>query len=81
MTPYEATKRAVEGYFDSLDHEVREYGVRVLLVQPGYTSTALESNTQWPDSPLPGYADQREIAGDVVPGAMRDAADHRWSPM
>jgi short-subunit dehydrogenase len=34
-----STKHAVEGYSQSLNHEVREYGVRVLLVEPGPMST------------------------------------------
>jgi short-subunit dehydrogenase len=40
MAAYAASKHAVEGYSESLDHEVREYGVRVLLVEPAYTNTA-----------------------------------------
>src|SRR3954463_7211809 len=40
MALYAATKHAIEGYSESLDHEVREHGVRVLLVEPGYTNTA-----------------------------------------
>src|SRR4051795_10141916 len=33
MALYAATKHAIEGYSESLDHEVREHGVRVLLVE------------------------------------------------
>ena len=36
---YAASKHAVEGYSESLDHETREFGVRVSVVEPGYTST------------------------------------------
>jgi short-subunit dehydrogenase len=32
MALYAATKHAIEGYSESLDHEVRDHGVRVLLV-------------------------------------------------
>ncbi|WP_241564069.1 SDR family NAD(P)-dependent oxidoreductase [Nonomuraea polychroma] len=39
MAVYAASKHAIEGYSESLDHEVREYGVRALLVEPAYTST------------------------------------------
>ncbi len=35
MAVYAASKHAIEGYSESVDHEVREYGVRVLLVEPG----------------------------------------------
>jgi len=75
MAVYAATKHAVEGYSESVDHEVREHGVRVLLVEPGYTSTDFEANTEWSDSPVPAYAGQREIVRDVLTVAMRDADD------
>src|SRR5437764_9797874 len=44
MALYAATKHAIEGYSESLDHEVREYGVRVLLVEPAYTRTSFDTN-------------------------------------
>src|SRR3954452_7027617 len=34
MALYAATKHAIEGYSESRDHEVREHGTRVLLVEP-----------------------------------------------
>ncbi|MBR1326009.1 oxidoreductase [Bradyrhizobium ottawaense] len=39
---YNATKHAVEGYSESLDHELRTFGIRVSLVEPVFTRTALE---------------------------------------
>jgi short-subunit dehydrogenase len=39
MAAYAVTKHAAEGYSESLDHEVRECGVPVLLVQPGPIGT------------------------------------------
>src|SRR5438067_3564412 len=39
MALYASSKHALEGYSESVDHEVREYGVRVLLVEPGFTKT------------------------------------------
>ncbi|MFC5729314.1 MULTISPECIES: oxidoreductase [Nocardioides] len=75
MAVYAATKHAVEGYSESVDHEVREHGIRVLLVEPGYTSTSFEANTAWSDSPLPVYAGQRAIIRDVLTEAMRNADD------
>jgi NAD(P)-dependent dehydrogenase (short-subunit alcohol dehydrogenase family) len=75
MAIYAATKHAIEGYSESVDHEVREYGVRVLLVEPGYTITGFEANSLAPDSPLPAYAEQRDVFGDVLATAMRDADD------
>ena len=73
MAVYAATKHAVEGYSESLDHEVREHGVRVLLVEPGYTGTSFEANTLSADAALPVYAAQRSVALEVTTAAMRDA--------
>ncbi len=41
MSAYAATKHAVEGYSESLDHEVRNFGVRVIVVEPAFTRTNL----------------------------------------
>ena len=45
MAVYAATKHAIEGYSESVDHEVREHGVRVLLVEPAYTRTGFDANS------------------------------------
>ena len=71
MALYAASKHAVEGYSESVDHEVREHGVRVLLVEPAYTSTGFDANVVQPDTPLPVYAQQRHIAGQVVAAASQ----------
>ena len=39
---YSSSKHAIEGYSESLDHELRTLGIRVVLVEPGYTNTAFE---------------------------------------
>jgi NAD(P)-dependent dehydrogenase (short-subunit alcohol dehydrogenase family) len=75
MAVYAAAKHAVEGYSESVDHEVREHGIRVLLVEPAYTRTAFDVNATQPDAPLPVYADQRHIFDEVVAAAMKDGDD------
>jgi NAD(P)-dependent dehydrogenase (short-subunit alcohol dehydrogenase family) len=75
MATYAASKHAIEGYSESLDHEVREYGVRALLVQPAYTSTGFEANSPRPDTPLPVYADQRRAFDRMMETAIRDGDD------
>jgi NAD(P)-dependent dehydrogenase (short-subunit alcohol dehydrogenase family) len=75
MAAYTASKHAVEGYSESVDHEVREHGVRVLVVEPGYTSTAFDANASQPAAPLPVYAGQRRIFDDIMAAAMRDGDD------
>ncbi|MTV41096.1 oxidoreductase [Duganella radicis] len=57
---YAATKHAIEGYTESLDHEVRRFGIRAVLVQPGVTRTAFEENLTRADCLMPTYAEDRE---------------------
>ena len=56
---YGATKHALEGYSESLDHELRTLGIRVVLVEPGVTRTSFEENLTRPDQPLSYYAPER----------------------
>ncbi|GJE61558.1 oxidoreductase [Methylobacterium trifolii] len=57
---YGATKHAVEGYSESLDHELRGLGIRVSLVAPAFTRTALENNADKPDRVLSVYDKGRQ---------------------
>lgn len=57
---YAATKHALEGYSESLDHEVRSHGIRVVLVEPGVTRTAFEENLTRADTPMAVYDAQRQ---------------------
>lgn len=52
---YSATKHALEGYSESLDHEVRGFGIRVAVIEPGATKTLFESSTTAADKPLSAY--------------------------
>jgi short-subunit dehydrogenase len=52
---YSATKHAIEGYSESLDHEVREFGVRVSVIEPGATQTSFEASTTLADCPITVY--------------------------
>ena len=72
LAAYAASKHAVEGYSESVDHEVREHGVRVLLVEPGGTRTRFETNSTRPGTPLPVYDKQRHIAEQVITASVRD---------
>jgi NAD(P)-dependent dehydrogenase (short-subunit alcohol dehydrogenase family) len=57
---YAASKHAVEGYTETLDHEVRRFGVRALLVEPAYTRTKLTGNTKSAKISLEAYAEERK---------------------
>lgn len=71
MALYSATKHAIEGYSESLDHEVREYGVRVLLVEPAYTKTSFGAHAVTADEPLAVYASRREAISGVIVDAIK----------
>ena len=72
---YAASKHAVEGYSESLDHETREFGVRVSVVEPGYTNTSFEANATDADSPIDFYAPIREHVKQVIAKAVRAGDD------
>lgn len=71
---YAASKHAVEGYSESLDHELRNRGIRVSTIEPAYTRTRFESNAVAADSPLDEYADVRAHL-DAVTKALFEKAD------
>ena len=62
MALYSATKHAVAGYSESLDHELRTQGIRVSVVEPAYINTPFDANLMKPDAPLDVY---REIRARV----------------
>jgi NAD(P)-dependent dehydrogenase (short-subunit alcohol dehydrogenase family) len=72
---YAASKHAVEGYSESLDHETRDFGVRVSLVEPGYTDTAFDANAADPDSPIESYRALREHVKEGLIKAVRAGDD------
>ena len=73
MALYAASKHALEGYSESLDHEVRATGVRVVLVEPAYTRTSFEGNVYRADQQLDVYQSARENAEGVMRDEMKTA--------
>jgi NAD(P)-dependent dehydrogenase (short-subunit alcohol dehydrogenase family) len=67
---YSATKHAVEGYSESLDHELRSRGIRVSVIEPAYTRTQFDANLLEPDSKLDEYRDDRAVSGEVLREVM-----------
>jgi NAD(P)-dependent dehydrogenase (short-subunit alcohol dehydrogenase family) len=57
---FNASKFAVEGYAETLRHELRPLGVKVALVEPGAIRTAFYSNLE--TTPMPEYAPWRDRA-------------------
>jgi NAD(P)-dependent dehydrogenase (short-subunit alcohol dehydrogenase family) len=67
---YAATKHAVEGYSESLDHELRTRGIRVSVIEPAYTKTQFDTNLLEPDSKLDEYREARAALGKVLKEVM-----------
>src|SRR5438876_4942460 len=76
MALYAASKHALEGYSESLDHEIRGSGVRVVLVEPAYTQTSFEGNAYHGDQQLDVYQSARSNAE----AAFRDAMTNGDAP-
>ena len=70
---YAATKHAVEGYSESLDHELRTRGIRVCVIEPAYTRTPFDANFLEPDAKLDAYRDARTAVNQRVKEAMETA--------
>ena len=73
MGLYSASKHAVEGLSESLDHEVRQFGIRVTLVEPSYTRTNLDANSPQAALKLGDYDNEREIAARSVANSVNSA--------
>src|SRR3954453_10658091 len=71
MASYVSSKHAVEGYSESVDHEVRAHGVRVLLVEPFNTSTGFDASVVRGETPLPVYARGRHPLEDIPAEGMK----------
>jgi short-subunit dehydrogenase len=65
-THYSATKHALEGYSESLDHEVRAFNIRVSLIEPGNTRSGFEQNALEPDAMLADYGRARADASALM---------------
>lgn len=76
MALYAATKHAIEGYSESLDHELRAFGIRVSVVEPAYTKTSFDVNMVSPDAAIAEYGPVRAVVADRIK-ALVAASDAR----
>ena len=74
MALYAATKHAIEGYSESLDHELRNMGIRVSVIEPAFMKTAIDANSRDADATLDAYRDVR-LAMDTRLKEMLDVAE------
>jgi NAD(P)-dependent dehydrogenase (short-subunit alcohol dehydrogenase family) len=70
---YAATKHAIEGYSESLDHELRTRGIRVSVIEPAYTKTPFDANFLEPDAKLDEYREVRAAVNLRVKEVMATA--------
>lgn len=79
MGLYASSKHALEGLSESLDHEVRGFGVRVVLVEPNFTNTKLDTNAAQTEAKIAAYADalsqtiatlQKQVAAGAAPAGV-----------
>jgi NAD(P)-dependent dehydrogenase (short-subunit alcohol dehydrogenase family) len=70
---YAATKHAIEGYSESLDHELRTRGIRVSVVEPAYTKTRFDANFLQPDAKLDEYREVRASLDQTMKKIMAAA--------
>lgn len=75
MALYSASKHAVEGLSETLDHEVRQFGVRVTLVEPSFTKTNLDINAPHSAARLPAYNDELDAVAAAIQNNVRKAPD------
>jgi NAD(P)-dependent dehydrogenase (short-subunit alcohol dehydrogenase family) len=74
---YAATKHAVEGYSESLDHELRTRGIRVSVIEPAYTKTQFDANFLEPDLKLDEYREVRAALGKTMREVLARADEPR----
>ena len=75
MGIYAATKHAIEGYTESLDHEVRTLGIRASIIEPGFTRTGIAHATERADQPISVYARPDQIAYDHISKSLAEGME------
>ena len=60
VSAYAASKFGVEGWIESLTPEVAPFGIRTMLVEPGFFRTELltEESTNYPEPSIDDYAEE-----------------------
>ena len=60
VSAYSAAKFGVEGWMESLAEEIAPFGIRTMLVEPGFFRTELltDQSTVWPEASIDDYAEK-----------------------
>ncbi|RTL38692.1 MAG: oxidoreductase [Rhodocyclaceae bacterium] len=75
MALYSASKHAVEGLSETLDHEVRQFGIRVSLVEPSFTKTNLDLNAPQTIRKIADYSEQFGVVSQAIQKNVQKAPD------
>jgi short-subunit dehydrogenase len=75
MGLYAASKHAVEGLSETLDHEVRQFGVRISLVEPTFTRTNLDVNAPQARAKISDYDRERDLASRAIVKSVKGAPE------
>jgi len=70
---YAATKHAIEGYSESLDHELRGWGIRSVVIEPAYTNTPFDANLLEADAKIQAYSEVRASVTKRIKEVMATA--------
>ncbi len=79
---YATSKHALAGACTTLDHEVRDQGVRVSVVEPGFVASGFDARAEGPDHPASAYdaargrlaaAVARAVRGGIAPERIAEA--------
>ena len=73
MALYSASKHAVEGLSETLDHEVRQFGIRVALVEPSFTKTNLDLNAPQTVARIADYNKELGIVSQAIQDSVQKA--------
>lgn len=58
------------GYSESLDHELRNWGIRVSIIEPAYTRTKFDAHALEPDAARDEYHDIRAALAETLKAAI-----------
>src|SRR5262249_49386197 len=72
---YAASKHALEGYAESLDHEVGSLGVGALLIERGFMKTRIDQNSQRARGNIDDYRAARERVGAGINASVEHGDD------
>lgn len=75
MALYSASKHAVEGLSETLDHEVRQFGIRVALVEPSFAKTNLDLNATKTVCKIPDYSKDLGIVSEAIQKNVQKAPE------